>query len=126
MKINTITLPDTRSLASELEFANGWDPPALSALIRSKCAHGESPAFLFLGRHEAGLLRGHLAAGFGEGSVPTLHKTYYMGLDVVEIDVDSFLHIGGRKRIATIQDPIARRSPWRDRDTASLWQLKLR
>jgi hypothetical protein len=125
MKINTITLPDTRSLVSELEFHDEWEPPAISSLIRSKCAHGESPAFLFLGRHEAGLLRNHLAASFGAGSVPTLHKTYYMGLNVIEIDVDSFVHIGGRKRIATIQDPIARRSPWRDRDTDSLWQLRL-
>ncbi len=102
-----------------------WDFRAVSDLIRSKCRFGETPAFLFVGRKEAGLLREHLAEVFGADAVSTLHQTYYMGLEVMEIACDSFLSTAGRKTIRTLQDPISRRPSWRDRETDTMWQLRI-
>ena len=122
---NHTTYPDISTVPSELSFEDVWDGEAVSELIRSKCDHGETPAFLFLGRKEAELLKEHLAESFGEESVVTLHGTYYMGLDVVTIDCESFLSTGGRKAIRTLQDPMARRPAWRDRETEALWQFRI-
>ena len=55
----------------------------------------------------------------------TLHGTYYMGLDVVTIDCESFLTTGGRKAIRTLQDPMSCRPAWRDREVEALWQLRI-
>ena len=117
--------PDISTVPSELSLADNWDGEAVSELIRSKCDHGETPAFLFLGRKEALLLKEHLAETFGEESVVTLHGTYYMGLDVVTIDCESFLFAGGRKVIRTLQDPMSRRPAWRDRESEALWQFRI-
>ena len=117
--------PDISTVPSELSFKDIWDGKAVSELIRSKCDYGVSPAFLFLGRKEALLLKDHLAESFGEESVVTLHGTYYMGLDVVTIDCESFLRTGGCKPIRTLQDPMLRRPPWRDRETETLWQFRI-
>ncbi len=120
-----IPYPDLSSVPSELSFAGVWDGDAVSELIRSKCDHGETPAFLFIGRKEAELLKEHLADAFGEESVVTLHGTYYMGLDVIPVDCESFLCTGGRKTVRILQDPIARRPMWRDRDAETLWQFRI-
>jgi hypothetical protein len=125
MHLNLRPMPDDRRLESELRMDVVWDHEAVSALIRSKSDHGEMPAFLFLGRKEAGLLRLHLAEAFGADAVASLFDTYYMGLDVVEIDAESFLYTAGRKIVRTLQDPIARRPAWRDRETAALWQFRI-
>ncbi|BCU77401.1 hypothetical protein [Luteolibacter sp. LG18] len=125
MNAKSYLLPDTRSLEPELSFEGGWDSRAVSDLIRSKSTQDRTPACLFLGRKEAALLRGHLAQAFGANAVATLRSTYYMGLEVVEIDCDSFVYVGGRKTVRTLQDPIARRPAWRDQDDASLWRLRL-
>jgi hypothetical protein len=117
--------PDISTVPSELSFQGDWDGEAVSELIRSKCDHGETPAFLFLGRKEASLLKEHLAESFGEESVLTLYGTYYMGLDVVPVDCESFLCTGGRKSIRTLQDPMSRRPVWRDRETEALWQFRI-
>lgn len=117
--------PDLSTVPSELSFTDSWDGDAVSELIRSKCDHGETPAFLFLGRKEATLLKEHLAKSWGEESVVTLHGTYYMGLDVVSIDCESFLTTGGRKAIRTLQDPISRRPAWRDHEVDTLWQFRI-
>lgn len=117
--------PDMSSVPSELSFTDVWDGEAVLGLIRSKCDHGETPAFLFLGKKEALLLKEHLAQTFGEEAVVTLHGTYYMGLDVVTIDCESFLNTGGRKTIRTLQDPMARRPAWRDREVDALWQFRI-
>lgn len=116
---------DHVSVPSELSLDESWDAEAVAALIRSKSDFGATPAFLFVGRKEAELLKEHLAESFGEESVVTLNGTYYMGLDVVAIDCESFLATGGRKAIRTLQDPIARRPAWRDRDTEALWQFRI-
>ena len=118
-------IPDSAMLGSEVELGDRWDPAALSRLIRSKSSLGETPAFLFLGQKEAALLKEHLAGVFGAESVSTLRTTYYMGLQVVELATASFVFAGGRKTSRTLQDPIARRPAWRDRDTDSLWHLRL-
>lgn len=117
--------PDISTVPSELSFEGSWDGEAVSNLIRSKCDHGETPAFLFLGKREAFLLQDHLAETFGEESVITIHGTYYMGLDVVTIDCPSFLCTGGRKAIRTLQDPTSRRPAWRDRESETLWQFRI-
>lgn len=116
---------DLVSVPSELSLDESWDADAVAALIRSKSDFGETPAFLFVGRKEAGLLKEHLAESFGEESVVTLNGTYYMGLDVVAIDCESFLATGGRKAIRTLQDPMSRRPAWRDRETEALWQFRI-
>lgn len=118
-------LPDSVSIAAELELDGTWDTQAVSDLIRSKCVSGETPAFLFLGRKEAALLREHLAKAFGAEAVATLHDTYYMGLEVVEIESESFVFAGGRKVVRTLQDPISRRPAWRDRETEAMWQFRI-
>lgn len=122
---NASPLPDATSLVPELTMHDTWNARAVSGLIRSKCRFGETPAFLFLGRKEAELLRHHLAEVFGEDAVTTLHQTYYMGLEVVEIASDSFLFTAGRKMVRTLQDPIARRPEWRDRETEAMWQFRI-
>lgn len=117
--------PDISMVPSELSFVDVWDGEAVSELIRSKCANGETPAFLFLGRKEALLLKQYLAETWGEEAVVTLQGAYYMGLDIVTIDCESFLTTGGRKAIRTLQDPMARRPAWRDREVDALWRLRL-
>ena len=125
IKENYTLYPDVITVPSELTFQGGWDSAAVSELIRSKCDHGQTPAFLFLGRNEAGLLKEHLTEAWGAESVVTLKRSYYMGLEVVTIDCESFLSAGGRKAIRTLQDPISRRPAWRDRDADTLWQFRM-
>lgn len=122
---NASPLPDATSLVPELTMHDTWNARAVSQLIRSKCRFGETPAFLFVGRKEAALLREHLAEVFGAEAVTTLHQTYYMGLEVVEIGSESFLFTAGRKVVRTLQDPIARRPEWRDRETEAMWQFRI-
>ena len=125
IKENYTLYPDVITVPSELTFQGSWDGAAVSELIRSKCDHGQTPAFLFLGRNEAGLLKEHLTEAWGAESVVTLKRSYYMGLEVVTIDCESFLSAGGRKAIRTLQDPISRRPAWRDRDADTLWQFRM-
>ena len=119
------TLPDDQSVESELNLTEKWDSHAVSNLIRSKSSLGDMPAFLFLGKQESDLLREHLAQAFGEEAVSTLHDTYYMGLRVYEVMVDSFVRVAGKKTTSTLQDPIARRPDWRTDTSDALWQLRV-
>ena len=95
-------VPDVATVKSELSMNDKWDTDGVSALIHSKSANGETPAFLFLGRKEAALLTEHLTSAFGPDSVTSLHDVYYMGLDAVMIDCESFVFAGGCK---TVQPP---------------------
>lgn len=117
--------PDVATVKSELTMAEVWDAEAVAELIRSKSDHDASPCFLFLGRKEAALLTSHLASAFGEEAVATLHDTYYMGLDVITVDCESFISTGGRKAVRTLQDPIDRRPMWRDREIDGRWQFRM-
>ena len=125
IKHNHTPLPDVATVTPELTMSDHWDAEAVSRLVRSKSDHGETPAFLFLGRKEARLLQQYLADVFGAESVTTLKDTYYMGLDVVVVDCESFIFAGGRKAIRTLQDPISRRPAWRERESEARWQLRM-
>lgn len=116
---------DVQAHKSELRFEAEWDSAAMRDLIRSKCSMGETPSFLFLGKIEAEMLKSHLILAFGEDAVPTLRGTYYMGLEVILVELAFFVHVGGRKTMRTLQDPIARRPAWREGVTDSIWQLQL-
>lgn len=118
-------LPDTRSVASELFMYGSWDSRGISNLVRSKCNHGETPAFLFLGQREATFLSNHLAQAFGPEAVATLKGTYYLGLEVVEIDCPSFVFAGGRKMSRALEDSVTRQPTSRDQIAEQLWQYRL-
>jgi hypothetical protein len=116
--------PDTSTVPSELSFTDVWDGGAISELIRSKSENGETPAFLFLGRREAKLLKAHLAEVFGEDSVANLNGTYYLGLDVVTVECETFLCTGGRKWNRSFQDLETRRPTWHDASLEGQWQFR--
>ncbi len=82
-----------------------WDTLAVARLIKENSTSETSPAFLYLGRQEAILLRDHLANAFGGASVVTLNEMYYMGLKVVTVDADSYLQTGGSKIIRSTYLP---------------------
>ncbi len=117
--------PDHESIPSELSFDESWDSEAVRTLIQSKCGHGVTPAYLLLGKKEAGLLKSHLAQVFGEDAVTTLKGTHYMGLAVVEMNCESFVATNGHKTSRTLQDPLSRRPAWRDRDSGGLWYFRM-
>lgn len=110
--------------SSELEFKTSWDAPALRKLITKKSAVERIPAFLFLGRHEAMLLRVYLNADFGPSTVRSLKNVYYMGLEVIEVDTDRFLRTAGSKRVKSFQDSLGRRPKWKELQYASSWQFR--
>ena len=118
-------IPDSFSLASEAVLATTWDSGVLAEILRRKSQSGESPAFLLLGRREASLLRSHLAAAFGEEAVVTLKGTYYMGLEVVEIDFPEFFHTGGLKRPPRPSGLSDGGSVRAGGDSGSIWRLQL-
>lgn len=118
-------VPDGTVIAPELDFDASWDAASVAALIRSKTASGETPAFLFLGKREAGLLRDHLAQVFGVESVTTLKDTYYMGLEVVEVTCERFLFAGGRKPVREQNPQLTRghfRGPW---EREPMWRFRI-
>jgi len=118
-------IPDSLSLASEAVFAETWDSSVLAEILREKLRSGEAPTFLLLGRREAALLRSHLAAAFGEDSVATLRGTYYMGLEVVEIDFPEFFHTGGQKTTLRSTGQQSKSNSRSDTDSCSIWRLRL-
>jgi len=124
--MNTCTAPEqTANPEIDLILDDVWDSAAVAELIHSNSSNGSSPAYLFLGSHEISLLRQHLGAAFGDEAVVSLKHLYYMGLEVMEIDKERFLRVAGRKVVRTLQDPISRRPAWRDRETESLWSLRI-
>ncbi len=126
--MNTLhTLPHPARTCSELQLRDQWDAERLRNLITRKTAAGRKPAFLFLGRHEAELLRHHLGAAFGPESVRTLKNLYYMGLEVVELpNIDSYLRTAGMKRVEGLREALDRKPGWKDLETSSFWMFALR
>jgi len=118
-------IPDSVSLASEAVLAATWDSGVLAEILRRKSQSGESPAFLLLGRREASLLRSHLAAAFGEEAVITLKGTYYMGLEIVEIDFPEFFHTGGLKRPLRPSGTSVGGNTRAAMESGSIWRLQL-
>ena len=118
-------IPDTFSLASEAILAETWDSSVLAEILRGKARSGETPTSLLLGRKEAALLRSHLASAFGEESVSTLKGTYYMGLEVVEIDFPEFFHTGGYKPTPRPSGLAGGGHSRPSMDCESIWRLRL-
>lgn len=110
---------------SELILDFAWDSQKVRDLIDRKSSEGRSPAFLFVGRHEAGLLRGHLAESFGEASVASFKNLYYMGLEVIELDLVSFFRTAGMKRVQTFKDVNSRSIKKSDATDSSFWSLEI-
>lgn len=91
--------PELFSNPTSHKFVGDWDSLAVARIIKENSGAGNSPAFLFLGRSEAELLRVHLGNAYGEEAVPTLNQIYYMGLKVVTIDAESYICTGGSKSV---------------------------
>ena len=69
------------------------------------------------------LLRVHLNADFGPSAVRSLKNLYYMGLEVIELNTDSFLRTAGSKRVKAFQDSLGRRPKWKELQYSSSWQF---
>ncbi len=110
---------------SELELTNTWDTDALRRLTNRKTADGRKPAFLFLGAREADLLREHLGAAFGPESVRTLKNLYYMGLEVVELEVESYFRTAGIKRVEGLKEALNRNPGWKDIEASRFWRFSV-
>ena len=93
--------PELFSRPTAHQFGSNWDSIAVARIISHNSDVARTPAFLFLflGRKEAELLRAHLGEAWGEESVTSLHQIYYMGLNVVTVDVDSYICTGGSKGV---------------------------
>lgn len=111
--------------SSELHFTNRWDTTAVRELIARKTRAGRTPAFLFLGQHEAALLRERIGANFGPDSVRSLKNHYYLGLEVIELDTPTFLRTAGMKRIRSFRAAHGRNPRRADLDHDRFWQFSM-
>ena len=121
MKIDYLpAAPDV--IGSELEFGDVWDAQKVRALIDQKTQEDRKPSFLFVGSHEAQLLRYHLGCAFGPANVCTLKNLYYMGLEVVELNVDRFLRTAVRKRVENFLEESGHIPEWKDIYNGNVWR----
>jgi hypothetical protein len=111
---------------SEVRMFDRWNSEAIRALINRKTAQGKTPAFLFLGQKEAELLRHHLGTAFGSESVRCLRNLYYMGLEVIETEVASFIRTAGMKRVRGLEEALNRIPTPYDLEASSFWRDALR
>jgi hypothetical protein len=121
-KLGASPEPDFK-VPSEMQLGHRWDSKALRDLIDHKSTVGRTPAFLFIGHHEAYLLRKHLGAAFGPENVQTLRNLYYMGLEVMEVETDYFLRTAGMKRVKDFAREVGRHPVWEDIQKGSIWSL---
>ena len=110
---------------SELRMIDCWNTEAMRALIHRKTSQGRKPAFLFLGRQEAELLRHHLGTAFGSDNVRSLKNVYYMGLEVREVDTESYLRTAGSKRVHGLEEALNREPNHCDLEASSFWHYAL-
>lgn len=110
---------------SEARMFDRWNSETIRALINRKTAQGRKPAFLFLGQHEAGLLRHHLGTAFGPESVRSLSQLYYMGLEVIETAAPSYLRTAGMKRVRGLEEALNRMPGPGDLEASSFWRFAL-
>ena len=120
--MKNVPFPIPGKIASELKLGTEWDSARIHELIARKTGAGRIPAFLFLGEHEAVLLRQHLGSAFGPEAVRCLKNVYYMGLEVIELDTPSFFRTAGMKRVQDFRKRIGRKPGWQDVSDGSLWQ----
>jgi hypothetical protein len=111
---------------SELNLEDHWDSDAIGRLIKRKTVAGRKPSFLFLGRREAELLRDHLGNPSSHEWVRTLRQFNYMGLEVVELEIESYLRTAGTKRVEGLTEALNRRPGWKDLEASSFWNYALR
>ena len=83
--------------ASEEAATPAWDPVAVRDLIRQAELEGRHPSRLLLGQKESNAYHNHLATEFGEEALDTVRDNYYLGLEVVELDVPTKLEAVGDK-----------------------------
>lgn len=121
MKTDCLPAPP-HLIGSELKFEDKWISSEIRDLINRKTIQDYKPNFLFLGDHEALLLRYHLGCAFGPENVCTLKNLYYMGLEVVELDVPQFLRTAGYKRIQPFIDKKGRIPEWKDIRKGNVWR----
>lgn len=110
---------------SELRMFDRWNTESLRSLIIRKSAQGRKPAFLFVGQQEADLLRHHLGTAFGPESVHTLKNLYYMGLQVIELEIESFLRTAGMKRVRGLEEALNRTPTAKDLEASSFWKFAI-
>ena len=106
---------------SELKLVYRWESDEVRRLVERKSAAGKKPAYLFLGRYEAELLRHHLGTAFGPESVQSLKNSYYMGMKVIELDTESYLRTAGAKRVEGLAEALNRNPDWKDLEASSFW-----
>ena len=121
--MNTLTPPRQAAARSELRMFDRWNTEALRALVNRKTAQGRKPAYLFLGQEEANLLRHHLGTAFGPEAVRSLKNLYYMGLQVIEVEQQSFLRTAGMKRVRGLEEALNRTPTPQDLEASSFWQF---
>lgn len=123
--MNNVPSTPSQGVPSELTLHSRWDTAGIRDLITKKTRAGRRPAFLFLGQHEAELLRSHLGAAFGPDSVRSLKNIYYMGLEVIELNTPSFFRTAGMKRVQGFRERVGRQPRWKDITGGSLWQFEV-
>lgn len=111
-----------KRIQPELTLTDRWDAESVSKLIAERTRKGRRPSFLFLGKHEADLLRDYLGNGFGPESVRSLRNTYYLGLEVLELDFNRFFVLAGNKQARTTARPEKGHPAWMD-DSSSRWRF---
>ncbi|NNC89347.1 MAG: hypothetical protein HKN82_12880 [Akkermansiaceae bacterium] len=74
-----------------------WDAIAVRDLLRQAELAGRNPTRLLLGKREARAYHEYFAAQFGEEGRASVRDNYYLGLEVVELDVASELMVEGTK-----------------------------
>ena len=90
-------------------------------MIQRKTEAGRKPAYLFLGRREADLLRRHLGIAIDSGSVPNLIGHRYAGLKVVDLETDSYLRTARKKRVEGLVEALDRQPGWHELEASSFW-----
>lgn len=109
------------AVSPELRMSDHWNSDAIRTLINRKTADGRKPAFLFLGQHEAHLLRDHLGHAFGSDSVKSLNNVYYMGLQVREVDAPAYIRAAGTKRVEGLMEALNRFPTHHDLEASNFW-----
>lgn len=122
---NTPTSPKRAPITSELIVESSWNTRAIRELIAKKTNAGRRPAFLFLGRHEANLLRENLGMTFGPDAVRSLKNVYYLGLEVIELDTPAFFRTAGMKRIQEFRKRGGTKPTWKDVSGGSVWHFEM-
>ena len=79
------------------EQESAFDPIYIRDLIRNAVAQGQHPAKLVFGHEQADAYRDFLYAEYGESAPKGLKDSYFLGLQIVEEDIDNKLALVGEK-----------------------------